>query len=464
MTRTELLVVGAGPAGLAAAIEAARAGIEVLVIDDNARAGGQIYREPPPQLGTDPSRERKRDFRDGRALLDDALGAGVQFRFGCTAWSMFDLGIIDVFDASVAGRIHASKIVLATGAHDRPAPLPGWTLPGVFTIGGAQALLKGQRILPGQRMVLAGAGPLLLVVASQLAEAGVDIVAVAEPVPGWTALSVLPSLLREMPLLTDGLRYRASLLRRGVPWMSRTILTRIEGDSAVSGAVVARAGRDWRPIAGTEQRFEVDAVAVGYGLIPSTELPRLCGCAMTFDPTASTWLPRRDQNYESTVPGVFIVGDGAGVAGVVVAVEEGRVAGLTAARQLGKLSAVDAARLAQPHRNRLASLETLRRAMDRAYSLRPGLFDLTEPSTIACRCEEVTFDDLAQAARDGADSPAMLKSFTRCGMGACQGRMCATTTTEWLAKRAGDAVGSLPLLPAAPPAKAVVTLGALARE
>jgi len=462
MRRTELLVVGAGPAGLAAAAEGARAGIRVLVIDENLQPGGQIYRQTPPEFRFVPPPRRTDDFRKGRALIAEALAAGVELRLGCTAWASFEPGIMDVIDAAGPDRIHAQRTILAIGACDRPAPVPGWTLPGVFTVGGAQALLKGQRILPGRRVLLGGVGPLLLVVASQLSDAGADVVAVAEPAPWWAGAAILPALAREWPLLRDGIRYRAGLAWQGVPWLSRTAVTRIDGNDRVTGAVVARVDRDWRPVAGSERRFEVDAVAIGYGLLPSIDLPRICGCALEYDVVARAWSPARNDVFESTVPGVFVVGDGAGVAGAIVAMEEGRIAGLTAAQQLGRSGGTEYDRRVALHRRRIAALERFRLAVNRAYALRSGLFELADSRTVACRCEEVTFDDLEQAVLDGADTLAVLKSFTRCGMGPCQGRMCAAATTEWLAARTGRDPESIGVLPAAPPAKPVVTLDALA--
>lgn len=462
MTRTDVVVVGAGPAGLAAASEAARAGLHVTVVDENLQAGGQIYRQIPPQFARTSALKRTTDFRRFGALFEEARLAGVTFRFGCTVWGQFERGVIEIVDEGGLDRIAAERIVLATGAHDRPTPLPGWTLPGVFTVGGAQALLKSQRLLPGRRMLLAGCGPLLLVVASQLADSGVEIVAVSEPVSSFSALTLLPSLAREWPLLRDGMRYRASLARRRVSWLSRTILTRIEGDDRVRAAVISRVDENWRPLAGTERRLDVDAVAIGYGLLPSIELPRICGADVQFDRAARAWRPVRTSRFESTVPGVFIVGDGAGIAGVVAAVEEGRVAGVTISEQLGRLAARVANERRAAHQARLRVLERFRATVERVYTLRPGLFELADSKTLACRCEEVTFGDLEEAAQDGADSPDMLKSFTRCGMGPCQGRMCATTTAEWLARRTDRELGAIGLAPPAPPSKPIVTLGGLA--
>jgi NADPH-dependent 2,4-dienoyl-CoA reductase/sulfur reductase-like enzyme len=459
----ELLVVGAGPAGLAAAAEAARAGVQVLLVDDNLRPGGQIHRQAPAEFRGTAARSNA-DFRKGQALFEEARAAGVKFRFGCTVWGSFDTNVFEVTDGTDSFQIAAHRTVIAAGAHDRPVPVPGWTLPGVFTVGGTQVLLKSQHMLPGRRILLAGAGPLLLVVASQLVEAGANVVAVAEPIGTWSGITVLPALAREWRLLRDALRYRARVFRRRVPWLSRTVLVSVEGMEHVTGAVIAEADAQWRPRPGTERYLAVDAVAIGYGLLPSIELPRICGCAVEYDRTALTWRPVRSPLFESSVPGIFIVGDGAGIAGAVVAVEEGRVAGLAVAEQLGHIGGDAAERLRASHLSRLRTLERFRRTLDRTYALQPGLFELWTLSTIACRCEEVTFADLEEAAQDGADSPAVLKSFTRCGMGPCQARMCGAAAAQWLARRAGKDVESMGPLSPAPPTRPVVTLGALARS
>lgn len=461
MISTQVLIVGAGPAGLAAATSAAEAGARVVVIDDNAQAGGQIHRQVPHEFGLPHASVYA---NRGHQLFRQATAAGVTFRFGCTAWGCFDPGIMDVVDSRGVDRIRADAVILAPGAHDRPTPLPGWTLPGVFTVGGAQALLKGQRVLPGTRMLLAGTGPLLLVVASQLCEAGVEVVAVAEPVPAWRGLTVLPALLRQWSLLGDAVRYRSTLLRHRVPWLGRTMVTRVSGTDGVTGATVAHVDDDWRPIAGSEQHFEVDAVAIGYGLVPSIELARLCGCRVEYDAATRTWLPVRDVDFESTTPGVFVVGDGAGVAGAIVAAEEGHIAGCAVARRLGTLSAEAYAQRTSPSRARLRALGRFRAVVDRAYTLRDGVFQLADHETIACRCEDVTFAELDAAIDDGARDAAALKSFTRCGMGSCQGRMCASTTADWLARRTGRPVQLMPPATIAPPAKPVITLGALGAD
>lgn len=455
---TDLLVVGAGPAGLSAAIEAATAGLKVIVVDENQDCGGQIYRQFPHAFRPAPSYQP--DMR-GRTLIERSRNAGVAFRFGCTAWGLFEPGVMEVADASGCDSISARSIVIATGAYDRAVPVPGWTLPGVFTVGGAQALLKSQRVLAGRRVLLAGVGPLLLVVASQLHEAGADVLAVAEPVAATRAAGALLGLMTAPHLVFQGIGYRWSLVKGRVPWLSRTVLVRIEGRNLVQAAVVARADTNWMAVPGTERTFEVDVVCVGYGLVPSIQLSRICGCAVCYDEPSQSWVPIRNQDMESSVSGIYIAGDGAGIAGAVVAADEGAIAGLAAARERGALSPSEAARRMEPRRRQLAKLERFRRTMDRIFRLRPGLFTVTTPETTVCRCEEVTLDDLEQAAQDGAATPSELKAFTRCGMGPCQGRMCAPAVNAWLATRLGMSPHQIGLAPAAPPAKPVVELGAL---
>nr|MBA2305356.1 FAD-dependent oxidoreductase [Acidobacteriota bacterium] len=370
--RVEVLVVGGGPAGLAAAIEAARAGAQVVIVDENPRPGGQIYRQLPPEFVVEAPRSSPPEQAKARALFSEADRLPIQFRGGTLVWGSFEPGVLEVIADGRSARIQANVIIIAAGAYDRPVPLPGWTLPGVLTVGGAQTLLKAQRILPGKRILLAGTGPLLLVVASQLARAGASIAAVVDTVAAGALLPHAWSLLKAWPLFKEGLGYRTTLLRAGVRWLAPYVLTRIEGTHQVTGAVVARADGDWRPVAGTERSFDVDTVCVGYGLLPSVEIVRLLGCRLHHDPLADVWLPDRTSDGETSVPGVFAVGDGAGVAGVRVAVEEGRVAGLSAARLLGKLSDETAEQGKQGAREELARLRPFCAAMSAAYRPRPG--------------------------------------------------------------------------------------------
>jgi NAD(P)H-nitrite reductase large subunit len=233
----------------------------------------------------------------------------------------------------------------------------------------------------------------------------------------------------------------------------------VEGKDEVAGATICSADRDWRPVAGTERTFDVDTVCLGYGLLPSVEVPRLCGCAFRYDESADAWLVERDEYFETSVRGVYVVGDGAGIAGAAVAAEEGTIAGLAVARHLNRLSdSAFRAALASPRR-RLRRLSGFRSAMDAVYHWRPGLYELADRDTIVCRCEEVRLADLQAAIDEGAETIGQVKAWTRAGMGSCQGRMCSYPVIHAIAQRKGKHPQSAGLHTALVPAKPLPVRG-----
>jgi thioredoxin reductase/bacterioferritin-associated ferredoxin len=453
--RTDLIVVGAGPAGLSAAIEAARSGVSVLVVDETEKPGGQIYRQLPDGFNVTNPRALGKEYKEGQALLREMARHPIRFVGGTLTWGCFEPGVLECMTGNRAWRAQGQSIVIAPGAYDRPAPVPGWTLPGVLTVGGTQTLLKTQRVLPGRRILLAGTGPLLLVVASQLTKAGAHVVAVAEAVPTRKLFRYAGVLASSWSTTRLGMGYRWNLLKARVPWIAPAIIVRIEGAREVQRATIASVDQEWRTIPGTDQSFDVDAVCLGYGLIPSVELLRLCGCALVHDPLADAWVPKRNQEFETTVPGIYAVGDGAGVAGALVAAEEGRIAGIAVARALGRLSPTEASAQGVPARARLARLARLRAALDDVYRFRRGLYDVATPDTVVCRCEEVCLRDLTRAIADGATTLNQVKAWTRIGMGACQGRMCSIPTAHVVANALGCSIEALGYCTPRPPVKPI---------
>lgn len=429
--------------------------MSVLVIDEAPKPGGQIYRQLPAAFRPTDAAILGRDFQRGQQLLAETTGLPIRFIGGTTVWGSFAPRVLEVTTEERAWQISAQAIVLATGAYDRAVPIPGWTLPGVLTVGGAQTLIKSQRIRPGRRVLLAGTGPLLLVVASQMAKSGVEIVAVADPVPMRALIPHTPALLRGWRLMKDGVGYKLTLAKACVPWIAPAILTRIEGDGEVERATIATVDRDWRPVRGTEQTFEVDTVCMGYGLLPSIELLRVLGCEVRYHDEADAWLPERTIDGETSVPRIFAVGDGAMVAGAMVAAEEGRIAGLAVARLLGRLShdQADGAMIAP--RKRLAALAPFRRAMDRVYQVRPGLYELAAPDTLICRCEEIRRRELTDALTDGACSLSQAKAWTRAGMGNCQARICGMAMAHLMVGADRAALATLEWFTPRPPVRPV---------
>ena len=437
----DVAIVGAGPAGLSAAVEAARAGLAVALVDENASFGGQIWRRLPGEFAESLRSEATEPA--ARLLFDAILDLKVRCFFSTVVWGAFGKGQLEAAGPDGPFRICAPNIILAVGAHDRPMALPGWTLPGVMTVGGAQVLLKGQRTLPQGRILLAGTGPLLLVVAAQYARAGADIVAVAESASSASLLRHTPALAGSPGLMLRGASYRLSLGIRLVPWHARTVVVRIEGRTSVEAAVLATLDSQGQIRPGSERRLACDMVLLGYGLVPSLELLRLLGCAMSYDAVRKSLTPDRSDEFETSQSGVFAVGDGAGVAGAVVAAEEGRVAGLAVAHLQGRLSLDEARSRQAAARRRLKRLHAFRAAMDDVYRAPDVLATLAGSETVLCRCEDVTLAQVEAAITDGACEAAQVKLWTRAGMGPCQGRMCHASVVSALSRATGKTIGQI---------------------
>ena len=455
-----LIVVGGGPAGIAAATEGAAAGLRCLLVDEAPALGGQIYRQLPGAFQVADRRRLGRDHRRGDRLREALrrVGDRVEVR---PATSVLDITADRRLMCSTpdgVAELPAERLVLAAGAYDRPVPFPGWTLPGVLTAGGAQALMKSMRVRPGERALVAGTGPLLMVVAGQLHRAGVRVLAVLEAGRSAFTPGMLARARRQWGLLRDGGRYRLELARAGIPVRYNFAVFEAHGAGLLHAVTYGPVDADWRPDRQRQHRVEVDLLVVGYGFVPSPELYDLAGCTMAYEHRLGGWVPVRDATMQTTVPGVFAAGDGAGVAGAQVAVEEGRIAGITAAEQAGVLDAAAAVRRRRPAQRRLRGLAAVRAALDEISYPRPGLADLATDPTLLCRCEEVTRAEMAAAVAEGARDLQAVKLFTRLGMGACQGRNCAPSAAVLLGGTSGSAGRINPRPPARP-----VTLGALAR-
>ncbi len=463
MRAAECVVVGGGPAGLASARTAARHGVRVTLVDDNAELGGQYYRQLPAAFPGTAEARPVREQAEGRRLMDEVRSLGVEVMAGSVAWGIFDQRTVAVATQDETRRIVADTVVLAPGAYDRPVPFPGWTLPGVLTAGGAQNLMKGYRVLPGRRVLVVGSGPLLLVVAHYLLQGGARVVALCEASPMRNLWRYAHRLLPHLNFVQQGRRYRQELIEARVPILTGHVILRATGTTEVTGAAVARCDADWSPIPGSELMLEADAVVVGYGLVSSLELSRLAGCEHRWDQAQGGWVPVRDRDMQSTVPGLFIVGDGAGVAGAAVALEEGHLAGLGVAQRLGRLVGRDHSAEANRARGRLLHLQGFRRVMDEIFRFGPGIYSLADEQTTLCRCEEVTVGEALVAMREGGRHVNEVKAWTRVGMGRCQGRMCGPALAHLVARETGRPVTESGVFTPRPPAKPV-TLAALASE
>ena len=310
LKEAELVIIGAGPGGIAAAVEAARSGVSPTILDENPRAGGRVYWQFNDGFRINDTNFLGPDYKKGRELLAElaAFDYKVEYLKDAVIFGLFEDRIL-AFEHDGAGHsLNYKKLIVATGAYDRPVPFPGWTLPGVLTAGGAQSLVKMQRVLPGRNILLAGTGPLQLVLANQILDAGGRIEAVLEAgdIDNW--LKLLKGFRGNWGLLTDGLNYMWGIRKARVPFLRRHMILEAHGHDRVEEVVIAEVDKDWRPKENTRRTLEVDTVCIGYGLVPSVQITRLAGCEHAYEPRLGGWIPLRQENMETGVSGVYAVG------------------------------------------------------------------------------------------------------------------------------------------------------------
>ena len=447
----DVVVIGAGPAGMTAAAAAVGAGGSVVVLDEQAEPGGQIYRSIESV-----ERDRPADmsflgaaYGHGAAVAGAFRAVGCDYRPGSTVWQVGELGkgrrreVVYSRDGA-AHRLSTKYLVIATGALERPVPIPGWTLPGVMTVGAVQSALKTSGVYPGGCLVLAGSGPLMLQLAAQLITAHVPVAAIVDTTPagGLTrAFMHLPRALVAGAYLLKGWHLMRTVKRSGVPIYRGASHLAASGSDVVTGLTFQSGGR--------EHSIDADVVALHEGLIPNTQLTRLLEVEHRWHARQRCFHPVLDKWGETSETGVYVAGDGGGIAGALAAERGGRITGLAIAQRLGHM--------AESGRDFIAEEVRLRRFVD--HSIRPFL-DTYYPApkwigrigddVTVCRCEEVTAGQIRAAVAQGCSGPNQAKAFLRCGMGPCQGRMCAATVTEVIAV-AGDrqpaAVGSYRIRP-----------------
>jgi len=456
----DVAVIGAGPAGLAAATLCAELGLATAVYDEQATPGGQIYRS----VTASPVRSTEilgDDYWYGASLVRAFLASGATYVPGATVWAVsrcddgrMELGVsTGPAEARSAAMIAAGAVIVATGAQERPFPISGWTLPGVMSVGAAQLLLKTAAEIPGGRVVLAGSGPLLWLLASQYLRAGVAVEAMLDTTPRGRYAEAASHAWGFV---------RSEYFAKGLK-LVRDVRARVKVIEHVTGLAAdggARLESIRYEVDASVHRIPADLLLLHQGVVPNVNLANAIGCEHRWNDRQACFDPVVDPWGGSSVPGVFIAGDGAGIAGAHAAEARGRLAALAAANTLGRIDGRSRDAKAEAPRQELAKATRGRAFFDTLY--RPAdAFRLPRGDTIVCRCEEVTARQIGDAVREGCTGPNQLKSFLRCGMGPCQGRFCGLTVTELIASARGvapDDVGYYRLrFPVKP-----ITLGELA--
>ncbi len=453
MKHRDLAIIGAGPAGMAAAAQAAALGLSVSVLDEQPRAGGQIYRDVDrvaPRRGA----ILGQDYTHGITLTAGMHHDTIEHLAKATVWAIEDEFRISYTQDGCAAQLDVDRLLLATGALERPMPLLGWTLPGVMTAGAGQILLKQSGVV-ARGAVLVGSGPLLYLIAAQMVRTGTPPIAMVETQATANmarAIRHIGGALRGWRYMAKGLKMLGDIKRAQVPRYTGATEITIEGETKAEAVCFSHKGQP--------RRIPCDVVYLHHGVVPNTQAARSLGVSHRWHAGQSCFVPTLSVWGQSDVAGIFIAGDGAGIGGAKAAEHTGRLAALKVAQELGRLPASERDRMAAPLRASLSRELAVRPFLDAAYPPCAEALHPADPTTI-CRCEEVTAGDIRGYAKLGCVGPNQTKALGRAGMGPCQGRYCGLTVTALLAEANGQTPDDTGYYRIRPPLKPV-TLGELA--
>jgi NADPH-dependent 2,4-dienoyl-CoA reductase/sulfur reductase-like enzyme len=423
--RYEIVVIGAGPAGMAAATACAQASASTLLLDEQLAPGGQIYRsiERPAISDRD---VLGADYYQGEGQVAALRQARLDYVNSASVWEVTPEREIGVSVGGKARIVVADQLIIATGAQERPFAIDGWTLPGVMTVGAAQILLKKSGLV-AENPVFAGSGPLLYLTARQYLRAGANVKAVLDTTPTknyWRSLSRAFGALRGLSQLKKGWQWIREIKAAGVPVISGIEALRAYGDHRVRGVDYCTQGH--------HTMLETDHLFLHQGVVPNNHLTMSMNCEHAWCDRQQCWRVVTDEWGGTSLPGIAVAGDAADIGGATCARHRGTIAALGALRRLGRIGKAQRNRAAASHRRALAAEQRLRAFLDLLYQPSPQFLAPNDPRALVCRCEEVNAGKVREVIAVGCEGPNQLKSFTRCGMGPCQGRMCGLTVAHML--------------------------------
>jgi hydrogen cyanide synthase HcnB len=437
MTRfCKAVVLGAGPAGLAAAVELSRHGIGVTIVDDNPDVGGQIYRQPPEEfIITDETHLIKR-HKIGHQLIQELNKLSVKMTIirNAYTWGLYNSKCLAILHNGEIEHIEFDKLFLCEGALERSIPFSGWTLPGIMTTGGLQKMVTNQGLLPGKRFLLAGSSPLLLSVAASLVSAGAEYVGICEGTSYLDNLRLLLNIFAYKNAFLEFVSLQRKLLGKTVKFYRPYKIVSAEGQEKVRKVTIAKLDENWIHIPGSETQIDIDIVGLGFGFLPHARLARLCGCDHVYDSVQKYWKPITDQFMQSSQPNIYVAGDSSGIGGADVAEIDGRIAGIHAAFEIGNITQREFSDQMKLLLNKKRRINKYVLPLNQIFAPRDGLYHISE-DTIVCRCEGITAKEILAGIDLGARNINELKRITRFGMGLCQARTCESIATQLMIQK-----------------------------
>jgi len=450
------VVVGAGPAGLAAATLLSQYDVGVTVLDDQSSPGGQIYRHVSESKIANPEVALGVEYMRGKILVDQFFDSGACYIPEASVWGIDRSKEISYLKSNASSFLQADHLILSTGSQERPMPFPGWQLPGILTVGAAQIMLKSHAMLPGSAPILVGSGPLLLLLAWQYLNLGLKVKAIVDTTPMrhyFSSLQHLHGAFTGRQQLRKGLGFISEIRRARIPVYTGATKVRAFGKQALQGVSFYANGE--------QHKLNTELMFIHQGVIPQLQLPKLAECEMQYLPSQKCWSAKIDQFGESSVENIHLVGDGQQINGAEVAEISGQICALNVLRKLDSISQTEFDQRVRPLLTAKKKHLKLRRLLDALYT--PcDIFIAPSDDTMVCRCEEVSAAVIREIARGGCQGPNQAKSFSRCGMGACQGRFCEATVSALIAKEQQRSEAEVGFYRVRPPIRPL-TLGQLAQ-
>ncbi|WP_321530519.1 (2Fe-2S)-binding protein [uncultured Desulfuromonas sp.] len=423
----DMIVIGAGPGGLAAAVTADKLGLSTLLVDEQPEPGGQIYRSMERSLPQN-AHVLGKDYFAGKPLIESFRASSASYLPNTSVWNIDHAFNVDVISEAGSQRVRGQQLLFAVGAVERPVPIPNWTLPGVMGAAAADILFKSSNMVPQGPVILAGSGPLLLLAACHLVDNGVEIAAMVETASlkdYFKAMPYLPGALRRSSYLLKGLQMRLKVRRASVPLYIGCRDLGVIGTEKAEGLRFTCSGKSYEVSAAT--------VLLHEGVVPNLRLSQLLNCEHEWYEPQHYWRPVLDGWGQTSVPEISIAGDSGGVGGGLLAEAAGHLAAINTACKLQVITEAKRDLLAAPYQKIVHREKLIRPFLDHVFPPNPQALVPPDDATLVCRCEELTAGQIREAIAQGARHPAQIKGQTRSGMGPCQGRMCAATIAEMIA-------------------------------